>query len=45
MIKEGILSTPQPSAVIGQHVSPMADTEKSPFVKGNSWHLWMRSLS
>ncbi len=28
MIKEGILSAPQPSSVIGQHVSPMIDTGK-----------------
>jgi len=34
MIKEGILSTPQPSAVIGQHVSPMADTGKIAIRKG-----------
>ena len=34
MIKEGILSTPQPSAVIGQHVSPMVDTGKIAIRKG-----------
>src|SRR5213079_1425124 len=28
MIKEGVLSAPRPSAVIGQHVSPMVDTGK-----------------
>jgi len=34
MIKEGILNTPQPSAVIGQHVSPMVDAGKIAIRKG-----------
>jgi amidohydrolase len=34
MIKEGILTKPQPSAVIGQHVSPMVDTGKIAIRKG-----------
>lgn len=34
MIKEGVLSTPRPSAVIGQHVSPMVDTGKIAIRKG-----------
>ena len=34
MIKEGVLTKPQPSAVIGQHVSPMVDTGKIAIRKG-----------
>jgi len=34
MIKEGVLNTPQPSAVIGQHVSPMVDAGKIAIRKG-----------
>jgi len=34
MIKEGVLSRPQPSAVIGQHVSPMVDAGKIAIRKG-----------
>jgi amidohydrolase len=34
MIKEGILSTPPPSAVIGQHVSPTIETGKIALRKG-----------
>ena len=34
MIKEGVLSTPQPSAVIGQHVLPVIDTGKIGIRKG-----------
>ena len=34
MIKEGILNAPRPSAVIGQHVSPMVDAGKIAIRKG-----------
>ena len=34
MIKEGVLNTPQPSAVIGQHVSPTVDAGKIAIRKG-----------
>ena len=34
MIKEGILNNPQPSAVIGQHVSPAVDAGKIAIRKG-----------
>ena len=34
MIKEGILQSPQPSAVIGQHASPVVDTGKIAIRKG-----------
>ena len=34
MIKEGILNAPQPSAVIGQHVSPAVDAGKIAIRKG-----------
>ena len=34
MIKEGVLTKPQPSAVIGQHVSPMVDTGKIAIRRG-----------
>ncbi|WP_018612642.1 M20 metallopeptidase family protein [Segetibacter koreensis] len=34
MIKEGVLNAPQPSAVIGQHVSPMVDAGKIAIRKG-----------
>ncbi len=34
MIREGVLSAPQPSAVIGQHVSPIVDTGKIAIRKG-----------
>jgi len=34
MIKEGVLNAPRPSAVIGQHVSPMVDAGKIAIRKG-----------
>lgn len=34
MIKEGVLNTPRPLAVIGQHVSPMVDAGKIAIRKG-----------
>ena len=34
MIKEGVLNTPRPSAVIGQHVSPTVDAGKIAIRKG-----------
>lgn len=34
MIKEGVLTSPQPSAVIGQHVSPIVDAGKIAVRKG-----------
>ena len=34
MIKEGVLNTPRPLAVIGQHVSPMVDVGKIAIRKG-----------
>jgi len=34
MIKEGVLNTPRPSAIIGQHVSPIVDAGKIAIRKG-----------